>query len=167
MLMSDGNNGNNVVDILPQAQRDEQILTLRLSGVSVAQIGKKYRLSDKAVLRVIDKLLPTLSAASRARYLQTSIATLDLLQSWWTAEARTWTAACSLVLRICEQRNQLLGLFAPVRVGPIEIVNAAQPQPEGGSTQELIDALERISRERQEHRSANGSDAVVIEHEVD
>jgi DNA-binding NarL/FixJ family response regulator len=61
---------NNVVDI---RERDQQILQLRLSGVSIPQIAKRYRLTDKAVVRAIDKLLPTLDVATRARYLKETL----------------------------------------------------------------------------------------------
>jgi hypothetical protein len=144
--MSDSSDGGNVVEILTPAQRERELLQLRLSGVSVAELSRRYRLTDRAVLKAIDKQLPALDATTRARYLKQSIATLDLLQSWWTGEAKRSPTACGLLLKILDQRAQLLGLQAPLRLDPIQVVNAASA-PES-STAALLRELDRIAGER-------------------
>jgi hypothetical protein len=114
--------------------------------VSVPQIGKQYRLTDKAVVKVLEKLLPTLDVATRARYLRESLGTLDMLQAWWTGQARTSAVAAGLVLKIQERRSALLGLDMPVRLD-LQVLQAGD-RPQEGSTEALLEQLHRIARER-------------------
>jgi hypothetical protein len=123
------------VEIRSPGERDAQFLQLRLAGVSIGTIAHRYKVRERVVLKALDKLLPTLDAATRARYLRESLGTLDMLQSWWTSEAKRSATACSLVLKIQEQRSTLLGLNAPIRLDPIQVVAAAAP--EESSTQLL------------------------------
>lgn len=152
-----------VVEILAPIERDQAILQLRLSGVSVARLARQYHLTERAVCRILDKLLPVITPETRARYLRESLGTLDQLQSWWTADARSSPAAAGLLLKIQEQRSTLLGLNAPMRLDPIQIVAAATPE-RGSSTQDMLDALNRIVRER-ERKSAATENGAVIEHD--
>jgi hypothetical protein len=136
-------NGSDV-EALESAERDQQILQLKLSGVSTKQIGKRFHLSDRAVASALDRVLPQLDSVERARYWKASVATLDMLQSWWTAEAKSSPAACTLLLKILEQRSMLLGIQAPVK---LDLQLAASAEPTQTSTQLLVAALDRIAAE--------------------
>jgi hypothetical protein len=152
--MSDSNNGN-VVEI---QTRDQLIMQARLKGESVAVIAKRHKVQERVVLSILDKLLPTLSSSTRAQYLRLSISQLDALSAYWWERAETSPTAATLVLKINESRRQLLGLDAPTRLDLVQILSSAKP--EQTSTDELLDALNRIANEK----SVSG---LQLEHESD
>jgi hypothetical protein len=149
--MKNSTNGNaaSAVEITSPDECDAQVLHLRLAGVSVRRIGRRYGLTDKQVLAALDRTLPTLDAEAPARYLRESLGQLDELSSWWYGQAKTSAPAAMLCLRINERKAALLGLDAPqhVRMDPIQIIANAGPQQ--GSTAALIAELDRIAEERQ------------------
>jgi hypothetical protein len=129
--------------------RDQQVLGLRLAGVSTRKIARELKISDKEVIAALYRALPVIDAAYRARILREELERLDQLQSWWHTQARTSATAAAIVLKIAERRAQMLGLDAPahVRLDPVQIVAGAEPQPY--ETAALIAALDRIAGERQ------------------
>ena len=143
---ADSDSGN-IVEILTQSERDQRILQLRLAGVAVRRIGKQFRMSDKSVLAALDRTLPAVDAVSRARLFKQDLATLDQLQAWWFAQAKTSPTAAGIVLKILERRSQMCGLDAPVRLDPIQITTGGKPQQ--SSTAQLLAALDAIAKEPQ------------------
>jgi hypothetical protein len=159
MTSGTNGNGNGVIEITSPAEHDAEILQLRLSGVALRRIEKQYNLTEGQVLASLDRTLPLIDAATRARYLREAIGQLDQLQSWWTAEARHSAAACALLIKINERRCALLGLDAAQhsRMDPTRVVEEAGPDQ--GSTAQLIKELDRICAER--------SGGVLIEAEAE
>ena len=126
------------------AERDMEILQLKLSGASTKQICKRFNMRDRAVGAALDRVLPSLSEIERARYWRSSVATLDRLQLSWTALAQTSPVACGLLLRILDQRALLLGINAPARLDLQLVVDG----PAETSTTVLLNALNAIANER-------------------
>jgi len=57
----------NIIEIQnPGPQRDSQILNMRLSGMAIREIGRAFRMTDKAVTSSIDRALPSIGS-DRAR----------------------------------------------------------------------------------------------------
>jgi hypothetical protein len=135
-----------VVEFLTLAERDQQMLQLRLAGVSITTIASRYKVKPKTVMTALDSLLPSLNNETRARYLKESIAACDLLTSWWWAQSRTSLGAAALILKIQERRAALLGLDTPAQVRVDLAVAGAGPQQ--SSTAELLEALDRIAGEK-------------------
>jgi hypothetical protein len=137
-------NGN-VTQLLTPAARDQQMLQLRLAGVSIGVIAQRFKVRPKKVLDALDALLPELNNETRARYMRESIAALDTLASWWWGQAKTSMGAAALCLKIQERRASLLGLDTPAHVKVDLVTEGAGPQQT--STEELLAALNRIASE--------------------
>jgi hypothetical protein len=137
--------GDNIVELLTPNERAQQMLQLRLAGVSINTIAHKYKVKSKTVLAALDSLLPALNNETRARYMQESIAALDQLSAWWWAQAKTSMGAAALCLKIQERRASLLGLDTPAHVKVDLVANGDGPQQT--STEELLAALNRVANE--------------------
>jgi hypothetical protein len=153
--VTDSSDSTNVTPFVSAAQRDKEILELRLAGVSISQIAHRYRCKERTVVAALNNQLPLLDNETRFRYLRESVSQLDKLMSWWWPKAKDQPAAASLCLKISEQRAQLLGIGAPVKVDVVRIGD----EPTQTSTEEMLQALRRIAGERP------SEDSRMIEHE--
>jgi hypothetical protein len=152
LLVSDSGSGN-VVTFQTTAQRDREILQLRLAGIGISQLAHRFRCKERTIIAALNNQLPQLDNETRFRYLRESVSQLDQLMSWWWPKAKDQPAAASLCLKINEQRAQLLGIGAPVKVDVVRIGD----EPPQTSTEELLTALKRIADE--------GAGSKMIEHE--
>jgi hypothetical protein len=134
----------NVVTFQTAAERDREILQLRLAGISISQIARRYRCKEKTVVAALDAQLPLLDNETRFRYLREAVSQLDQLTAWWWTAAKTSATATNIILKINEQRAQLLGLNAPAKIDLVRVNEAPPPM----STEELLSALNRIAAEQ-------------------
>jgi hypothetical protein len=139
---------SNVIDIQSPADRDSEMVQLRVAGVGIGRIAKQYGVTERVVLQALDRGLPQLGPEARAQYLRRSVGQLDQLSAWWFGAAKTNVAAAMLCLKINERMASLLGLDAAQtsRLDPTRIIEAAEPQ--GTSTDALLRELNRIAAER-------------------
>jgi DNA-binding CsgD family transcriptional regulator len=140
----------NVIEMTTASERDQQVLGLRLAGISTSRIARELGLGAKDVAEALERALPVVDASYRSRILREELARLDQLQSWWYGAAKTSAPAAAIVLKIAERRACMLALDAPqhVRLDPVQIVAGGEPQP--NETAAMIAALDWIVAERAE-----------------
>lgn len=133
---------DNAVEIADYAH-DDEILKLRVGGLSVRSIARRFAISDAAVDAALGRVLARLDNHHRVRTAQIELERLDFLHRAQFAKAMQGdTAATNTCVRISERRSALLALDSPVRVDIVERSREAEPVP--NSTERIrrtIDAL--------------------------
>jgi|tagenome__1003787_1003787.scaffolds.fasta_scaffold20537934_2 hypothetical protein len=131
-------------------ERDHEILQLRLAGLSIRRLAREFKVTDREVLRALERGLPQLTPETRTRMFREDLLRLDELMIHWFAAAKNGSAsaanATQLCLRIMERRSALCGLDAPVH-WRIEVIEQAAASAES-STAALLKELDRIAAER-------------------
>jgi hypothetical protein len=141
---SDDSGGNVVA--LHDDEIDRKVLHLRLAGIAIRKIGRELELSDKAVLASLDRALPQLTPEMRIWLYREDLARLDeLMVHWYTQAKGGSTTATSLCVKLMERRSAMTGTDAPVR---LDVVVERQTAESPGSTQLLLDMLNKIAAER-------------------
>jgi hypothetical protein len=128
------------------SELDLQIFKERLGGQSERDLARKFGLSMKEVWRAIDRALPTLDTAARARAIAIEYSRLDSLFATFFEKAKGGDApAATVCLKIHERRAIMMGLeCAPRRDDPTQ----AQIERRMSSTEIIKRALDRIANER-------------------
>ena len=127
--------------LMDDAERDEQIYTMRLAGVAIRTVARKFNVSVADVNAAVDRQMPRIDNAYRARCLSMDCAALEKLQGRFLAQALTGdVAAGHLVVKVAERRARALGLDAPLKLDVISI--AAPPE---SSTQALRRIFEEVT----------------------
>jgi hypothetical protein len=136
-------------------RRDRQIVEMRTSGKSEAEVARLLNCSKADVRLVVDaEAVATLSAANRVRMIYLESQRLDELQEVFHKQAKAGDVARgALVVKLMERRATLIGLNAPLRIDPIQLAESAQPKLT--STGELLDAINRL-RAGDKRRKMNG-----------
>jgi hypothetical protein len=133
---------SNIVDLVDV---DCAILAARLGGVSIRRLSKQFQLSEREILRSLDRSLPPMSAETRMRLFREDVARLDeLLQTYWPAARTGSSSAAQICLRLLERRASMTGCDSPVRVD-LTIESTTEQQT---STDVLLAELNRIAAER-------------------
>jgi hypothetical protein len=107
-----------VVDIRDRDDEiDQKVLQARLGGEAIGQIGRRLKLSDRAVLRSLARSLPELTPELRQRLYQEDLVRCDQLLGVWFAKARGGDAAAtSLCIKIMERRSAMVGSDSSTRI---------------------------------------------------
>jgi hypothetical protein len=132
------------INVVQLTDRDQQIFQLRLMGESVGNIARQFRLAPEQVVAIVSAQCTSISEQFRKHTLELELERLDDLERPYYPKAREGNhqslAAC---LKIAELRADYLGIRAPVRVDPVQLVAMAAPQKT--STDKIEEALARIS----------------------
>ncbi|WP_407184788.1 hypothetical protein [Bradyrhizobium centrosematis] len=123
------------------AERDEQILKLRVACNSVREIAKHFGMQISAVNAAIDRAVGVIDNKLRARSVAVDLEMLNLLQRPFLAQAlKGDVAAAALLLKIVERRAAYLGLDAPMKLDII----SQQVSAAGTSTDDLQASIDRL-----------------------
>jgi hypothetical protein len=133
-------------DTLP---RDERAFRMRLLGLPVRTIAQQLGCTPADVARAIEERLPRIDNAFRMSTFSLDLARLDQLTSKCLEAISHGSLGVggSLLLKCLERRAQMLGLDAPIRIDPVELVEATRPE---SSTENL----RRIFTEMRAEQSA-------------
>jgi transcriptional regulator with XRE-family HTH domain len=99
--------------------RQEQVLQLRIAGLSQVEIARRLGVSQSQISEDLKRAFNAL--AERCAHEQEHFARLDLarmdamLEALWPAVASGDTKACAVALKVLERRARLLGLDKPAR----------------------------------------------------
>ena len=138
-----GSGDDNVVSLI---DREEAIFKARLSGKSVRRIAQEFHTDVPQVEAIIERMCPTIDTQMRAVALALDLERLDELQETFYSDAvKGDVQAAAILLKIAERRSAYLGIDAPVRVDPVQLLAAAKPRPT--STDLIEAALRRIAAE--------------------
>jgi hypothetical protein len=130
-------------ELVTEEERDAQIYDRRVRGDTVRSIAEHFRVSIAEINSVIDRRMPKVDNAYRARSVALSLDRLDALETVYQAKALEGDhPSAFIVLRIEERRGAILGTDSPIRVDPIQLIEVAGPKP--NSTEELRAALTRL-----------------------
>jgi hypothetical protein len=131
------------VEVVTEEARDALIYDRRVRGDTVRSIAEHFRLSIAEINSAIDRRMPKIDNAYRARAVALSLDRLDALETVYQAKALDGDhPSAFIVLRIEERRGAILGTDSPIRVDPIQLIEVAGPKP--NSTEELRAALPRL-----------------------
>lgn len=113
-----------------QSQRRTEALTLRLAGLTYAQIGERLDITEASARDLIQRSLAGAEMRAVTALRDMENARLDRLQvAVWSKAIQGDIQAVDAVLRISQQRAKLNGLYAPnkldVSVGVREEMNKA------------------------------------------
>ena len=100
---------------------------LRLQGVGVKELAKQFKVPEKRVREIVEKMCEPIDALTRGRMLQIELERLEELQrAHHEAATHGDTTATVVLLKIAEHRAALAGLFASaaVRADPVQLVEA-------------------------------------------
>lgn len=123
------------------AERDEQILKLRVACNSVREIAKHFAMPISAVNAAIDRAVGVIDNKLRARSVAVDLEMLNLLQKPFLVQAMKGdVAAAALLLKIVERRAAYLGLDAPMKLDII----SQQIGTAGTSTDDLQASIDRL-----------------------
>jgi hypothetical protein len=136
----------NVVAIRDEeAELDRKVCRLRLAGTGIGEIGRALKLSDRAVLRSLNRSLPELTSELRMRLYQEDLLRCDTLIGVWYEQARSGSAvATSLVVKLMERRASMVGSDSHTK---IELIVPSAKEEPNNSTVALLEALNRIVEE--------------------
>lgn len=147
--------------------------TLRTCSVSTALATKSWmaaeisgagRMNNAGRTRRVPLVFGALQA--RIRLIHRQLERLEELKRTFPERAKDGDVASgSLVVRIQERRSTLLGLNAPIRVDPVELVRAEKPQL--SSTQQLLEAVRRLRAEDPKRRMNGGPGYGDVEHDAE
>jgi hypothetical protein len=150
--MSDS--GDNVVSLI---DREEAIFKARLSGKSVRRIAHEFHIEIAQVEDIIQRNCPVINIQMRAIALALDLERLDELQETFYSDAvKGDVQAAAILLKIAERRSAYLGIDAPVRVDPVQLLAAAKPRPT--STDLIEAAIRRIAAEHKPKDAAPDSE---------
>ena len=116
-----------------------KMLRLRVAGQSERRIAAQFNISQAAVRTTINRMLPVVDTAYRVQAHGLELARLDELHSAYYDKAASGNneTAALLCLKIVEQRSNLLGVNAPVRLDMQLVEQISGPTP---STTDRIEA---------------------------
>ncbi|WP_454617529.1 hypothetical protein [Bradyrhizobium cenepequi] len=140
---------NNAIEMADYAQigdyaHDDEILKLRVAGLSVRSIARRFAISVDAVDDALGRVMARLDNHHRVRAAQIELERLDFLHRAQFAKAMQGdTAATNTCVRISERRAALLALDSPVRVDIVERSREATPAP--SSTERIRAAIDRLT----------------------
>lgn len=129
--------------------RDEQIHRMRLDGLSIRTIARTFKIPVELVESVLDRACVKVDAQYRASTIAVELERLDEMHRVFYAKALTGDGpAAQVAIRIAEHRASILGLFAPVRHDPIQMVEAASNRRT--STDKIMAALALVTGKQTE-----------------
>jgi hypothetical protein len=108
----------------------QDVVTLRASGKSVREIARLLGCARREVDEALDEHAKRcLTPQNRARLIGSELATLDAMSEPFIKLAKAGDAqAAIVVLKIQTRRSLLLGLDAPIRHDPIELIASSEPK---------------------------------------
>jgi hypothetical protein len=124
-----------------------EVLDMKASGRTTPEIARMLAIPESDVNLVMDGYAARcVTPQARARTIGSELLVLDEMSRPFIQAAKAGDAqAAIVVLKIQTRRAQLLGLDAPIRHDPIELVASSQPKPT--STQELRAVFEDMRRQ--------------------
>jgi hypothetical protein len=126
------------------ATRDDQIHRMRLDGVSLRAIARTFKIPVELVESVLDRACVKVDAQYRASTIAVELERLDEMHRVFYAKALGGDGpAAQVAIRIAEHRAAILGLFAPVRHDPVQLVEASKSKE--SSTDRIAAALEGLT----------------------
>lgn len=110
--------------------RHQDAVTLRANGKSVREIARLLGCTQRDVNEALDEHAKrSLTPQNRARLIGSELATLDAMSEPFIKAAKAGDhQSAVVVLKIQTRRALLLGLDAPVRHDPIQLIAASEPQ---------------------------------------
>jgi hypothetical protein len=124
--------------------QDDQVYRMRLAGTSPRKIAEHFAISIAEVNRIVDRQMVKVDNGFRLRAVALDLERLEEMQMRFLRQALAGDAAAGhLVLKIQERRAAMLGTDAPVRIDPVQLVDAHGPHPT--STDRLRSAIERLT----------------------
>jgi hypothetical protein len=144
---------DNVIELV---DHEEAVYRARLAGKSPRRIAREFGLSVASVEKIIEEHAPVLSNEYRKLTLQLELERLDSMQSVYYERAVDGdTQAAAIMIKLQERRASYLALDCGVRVDPRPLPNEQSDGPCPGSHEQLIQALEAIATEKQQHQKPN------------
>lgn len=131
------------VTMLDEKSREDQVYRMRLIGTSVRAIADHFAISVADVNRIVDSRMVKLDNALRVRAVALDYERLEEMQIRFLRDAlKGDVTAGHLVLKIAERRAAMLGTDAPLRVDPVQLIDATGHKPT--STEELQSAIDLL-----------------------
>lgn len=133
-----------VIDLdatLDSAERDEQILKMRVACISVREIAKHFNIPISAVNAAIDRAVGVIDNKLRARTVAVDLEMLNHLQRPFLQQAlKGCVQSAELILKILQRRASYLALDAPMKLDIVQQqIGTAQSSIEEWQT--MIDTL--------------------------
>jgi DNA-binding CsgD family transcriptional regulator len=136
---------SDVIDLdatLDSAERDEQILKLRVACYSVRDIAKRFGMTISTVNSAIDRAVGVIDNKLRARTVAVDLEMLNLLQKPFLLQAMKGDVqSAAILLKIVDRKSCYLGLDAPMKLDIIQQQQIGAPQT---STEEWLTAINRL-----------------------
>jgi hypothetical protein len=149
---------NSSVAVIDLDERDQAIFEARLAGKSVRQLARQHRLTMAQVDDIVATHLVPETVEEQARAKQIELARLDVCQNAIHDKVRAGNVAAVMAsVKIGERQAAIRGSDAPLKLDPIQLLQAAQPVT-------TTDKIQRVLDELAAHKRLSGPE---IEHEVE
>jgi len=139
--------GKNTREALTRSQRRVQAWTLRMSGLTFAEIGSDMGITAQASYKLVKKEIDAyriqhIEEIENARTLEAE--RLDALTAGlWKKAVSGHHGAINCMLKIMERRAKMLGLDGPIKIAPTAPAGD-KPYDGTATTAELLSRLDRI-----------------------
>jgi hypothetical protein len=136
---------------------DRQIVDMRIAGKGEGEISRLLGVTVADVHRAVDaQASAALSAQNNVRMIYLQSQRLEELEAAFMPQAKAGDVASgALVVKIQERRATLMGLNAPLRVDPIQLTEAMQPQL--NSTERVLAAIHRLKADDPKRKMNGGA----------
>jgi hypothetical protein len=130
---------NDLSDIDGDAERDRQLVDLRVNGKSVGDICALFSVTPQDITRALDRAAQeALTPRSRVRMIHVEQARIEMIEEAFLPAAKGGDdRAAQVVIRAQERKATLLGLNAPVHMHVDPIALALEAKPRENSVQNL------------------------------
>jgi len=147
--------------------RDDEIHRMRLDGVRIRTIARTFKIPVELVESVLDRACVKIDAQYRASTIAVELERLEEMHRVFYAKALAGDgSAAHVAIRIAEHRASILGLFAPARHDPIQMVEAGTNQTKRTSTDKIMAALALVGGGKARQR-AEGVPAAEADFEAE